>query len=365
LAHKLGEAETGALEQRLRRFYRTYYSELRQRMSLYPAASEIFPYYLKGSRRIIATLTKDGLVAVHYPADSDSFEFGIAPEQRVTDLTEELTTIVFPNGYTAVQFPRDPEDPEKDFDGAFNVLASEAGYNGQIIRPDYVRFDVAATHTLDEELHSEEKARDDATRDVLVSANAYLMGLAQVPADQKQDRVIAELRAAINEFEQLLASDPEEWRLQMFLGLPRNKILLHPSADAVTPEVKLGSEHRVDFVLELPQQRHVLVEIERPRDQLYTKDGDPADRHKHGQQQIMDWIEWLDENKDYARKNIPALRRVKEPEYWLIVGLRSNTSDKHQRALTRKNVELHRIETMTFDDLLDRAKQYLENLRNL
>jgi hypothetical protein len=109
----------------------------------------------------------------------------------------------------------------------------------------------------------------------------------------------------------------------------------------------------------------VLVEIERPRDALYTKDGDPADRHKHGQQQIMDWIEWLDENKDYARKNIPALSKVKEPEYRLVVGLRSNTSEKHQRALRRKNVELHRIETMTFDDMLDRAKQYLDNLRNL
>lgn len=109
----------------------------------------------------------------------------------------------------------------------------------------------------------------------------------------------------------------------------------------------------------------MLVEIERPRDALYTKDGDPADRHKHGQQQIMDWIEWLDENKDYARKNIPALSKVKEPEYRLVVGLRSNTSEKHQRALRRKNVELHRIETMTFDDMLDRAKQYLDNLRNL
>ena len=29
----------------------------------------------------------------------------------------------------------------------------------------------------------------------------------------------------------------------------------------------------------------------------------------------MNWIEWLDENKDFARKNIPALMTVKEPEY--------------------------------------------------
>ena len=357
--------DQAALEERLRKFYGAYYSELRQRMSEYPVASDIFPYYLTGSRRIVATLTKDGLVIVHYPADHDTFEFAVTTEQRVTDLTEELSTIVYPNGYRAVSLPRDPEDPEKDFDGAFQMMRYEAEYNGQIIRPDYVRLDAAAMDTLDDTLHNEEKAREDASKDVLLSANAFVMGLTQMSPDEQQGRVIAEFGAAIDEYERLLANDPEEWRLQIFLGLPRNKILLDPHAKAVTPEVKLGSEHRIDFVLELPHQRHVLVEIERPKDRLYTKDGDLADRHKHGQQQIMDWIEWLDENRDYARKNIPALRTVKEPEYRLIVGHRRNTSEKHQKALTRKNVELHRIETMTFDDLLDRAKQHLANLRSM
>lgn len=333
-------------------------------MSQYPAAPEIFPYHLMGARHIVTILTKDGLAATHYPAEYDSFEFRVSQDQRVTDITAERA-IIFPNGSRAEIFPSDPEHPDKDFDGAITAMAVEAEYNGEIIRPDYVRLDVAATHTLNEEFHNEEKARKDATRDVLVSASAYLMGLAQVPLNQKQDRVIAEFEAAINEFETLLTSDPEESRLQIYLGIPRNKILLDPSAEAVTPEVKLGSEYRVDFVVELPQQRRMLVEIERPRDRLYTKEGDPADRHKHGQQQIMNWIDWLDENKDYARKNIPALLNVKEPEYRLIVGLRRNTSEKHQRSLTRKNVELHRIETITFDDLLDRAKQYLDNLRKL
>lgn len=361
---EFGEADQAALEQQLRRFCETYYAELRQRMAQYTAAPEIFPYYLTGFRQIVATLTKDGVVVVHWLAERDSFDFRVSPDQRVTDITEDLA-IVFPNGYTSVYFPRDRNDPEKDFDGAMTVTAPEAYYYGQVIRPGWVRLDVAGAHNLDGDLYSKERARDEATKDVLLAANAFLMGLAQVPPDKQQDRVLAELGAAINEFERLLTTDPDEPKLQMFLCLPRNKILLDPSAKAVTPEVWLGNQHRVDFVLELPQQRHVLVEIERPRDRLYTKEGDPADRHKHGQQQIMDWIEWLDENRDYARKNIPALRTVKEPEYRLVVGLRSNTSDKHQRALTRKNVELHRIETMTFDDMLDRAKQYLENLRQL
>lgn len=104
-------------------------------MSGYPAASDIFPYYLVGHRRIVATLTKDGLVAAHYPADSDSFEFSVDVERRVTDLTEELTTVTLPNGFSMVSFPRDLENPEKNFDGAFTTMANEAEYNGQIIRP--------------------------------------------------------------------------------------------------------------------------------------------------------------------------------------------------------------------------------------
>jgi hypothetical protein len=167
-------------------------------------------------------------------------------------------------------------------------MAPEPHYNGHVIRPGWVRLDVAGAHNLDGELYSEERARDEAVKDILLAANAFLMGLEKRPPDTREDRVLAGIEAAINEFERLLASDPDEPKLQMFLGLPRNKILLDPIAKAVTPEVRLGSEHKVDFVLELPQQRHVLVEIERPRDRLYTKDGDPAGRHKHGQQQIMD-----------------------------------------------------------------------------
>lgn len=358
---KLEEVDQAALEGRLRKFYGAYYSELRQRMSQYPAASGIFPYYLVGYRQIVAILTKDGLVVTHWPAEQDAFEFHVSPTQKVRDITEDHA-VVAPSGARAVTvtYP-----PDQDMDGAFHVMAMELEENGVVYRSKWMRLDAAAMHALDETLHNEEKAREDATKDVLFSVNAFVMGLACVPTDAQRGRVITEFGAAINGFEDLLASDPEEWRAQMFLGLPRNKILLDPSVKAVTPEVKLGSEHRIDFVLELPQQRHVLVEIERPRDRLYTKDGDPADRHKHGQQQIMDWIEWLDENRDYARKNIPALRTVKEPEYRLIIGLRRNTSEKHQKALTRKNVELHRIETMTFDDLLDRAKQHLTNLRSM
>ena len=330
-------------------------------MSRYPAASEIFPYYLKGSRRIVATLTKDGLVTVHYPAERDSFEFGVSPEQRVTDLTEELA-VEYPNGYKYIPYPRDPEDPEKDFDGALETTAIELTYDGQIIRPDYVRLDVAATHTLDEELHSEEKARADAEKDAVLAADAYLMGLEKVPPDQQEDRVIAELEAAIDEFGRVVARDPHESVIQEYLTIKRNRILLDPSALSITPRVWLRKEHEVDFVVQEAEGQYVLVQIERSGLPVLTKKGRPRAELTHTQQQVKDWFEWITRNREDARSIMPG---ISEPKGWVIMGRRSSIPPEHRHVLARESAESQRIMTQTYDDLLDRAKQHLGNLRGL
>lgn len=361
MARKLEEAELLALEQRLRRFYETYYSELRQRMSRYPAASEIFPYYLKGYRRIVATMTKDGLVVVHYPAAQDSLEFTVDTSRRVGDLTEDLY-IEYPNGYKAVLFGRDPENPEKDFDGAFETTGIEIKYNGQIIRPDYVRLDVAATHTLDEDLHDENKARQDAERNAQLAADAFLMGLQKVPPDQQRDQVIAELEAAIDQFEQVMARDPHERVIQEYLTIKRNQILLDPSALSITPHVYLRNDHEIDFAIQEAEGKYVLVEIERSGLPVLTKDGRPRAELTHAQRQVKDWFEWIAEDLEYARSQMPG---ISEPKGRVIMGRRSSIAPEHRRVLARENAESRRITTQTYDDLIDRAKQHLNNLRGM
>jgi hypothetical protein len=361
LARKLGEAETTALEQRLRRFYETYYSELRQRMARYPAASEIFPYHLKGFRRIVATLTKDGLVATHWHADQDTFKFEVSPAHRITDVTEERA-IVYPNNYRAVPFPRDQDNPERDFDGAITLKAFEARYNDRIIRPDWVRLEVAATHTLDEELHGEERARAEAAQDVQVAADAFLMGLEKRPPDEQKDRVIAELEAAINEFEQVVDRDPHEKIIQEYLTIKRNQILLDPSALSITPHVYLRNDHEIDFAVQEAKGQYILVEIERSGLPVLTKKGRPRAELTHAQQQVKDWFEWIGENLEYARSKMPG---IKEPNGRVIMGRRSGIPPEHRHVLARESAESRRITTQTYDDLIDRAKQHLNNLRGL
>ncbi len=361
LADLSGGIDREALERRLRAYYEAYYSDLRQRMSRYPAASEIFPYYLKGYRRIVATLTKDGLVSVHYPAERDSFEFRTDPRRRVRDITEHLA-IVYPNGLKAVHFPRDPGNPEADFDGAMAIMAPEADYNGRIIRPDWVRLEVAGMHNLDEDLHSEAKARKDATTEATFAADAYLMGLEKVPPDRQKDRVIAELEFAIDEFEQVVARDPHERIIQEYLSTKRNQILLDPSALSITPHVYLRNDHEIDFAVQEAEEQYVLVEIERSGLPVLTKKGRPRAELTHAQQQVKDWFEWIGENREYARSKMPGIR---EPKGRVIMGRRSSILPEHRHVLARESAESRRITTQTYDDLLDRAKQHLANLRNM
>lgn len=188
------------------------------------------------------------------------------------------------------------------------------------------------------------------------------MGLKQGEIQETRDRVIGELEAAIREFRILLDTNPDEEKVQLYLSIDRNKIILEPSAVSITPKIKLGTEYVTDFVIELSQHQYVLVEIERPEHSLFTKQGRVTAKVTDAQQQVEDWINWIRDYPSYAQNIMPG---VSEPRGWVILGRREGLSESNQRALVGKNANHQRISIMTFDDLLDRAKQHLENLHKL
>jgi hypothetical protein len=79
------------LREQITEYYETYYAELRTRLSDY---SSPLPYsvpdHLKGYRRIVTELGKDGVVISHWPAGQDSFDFHISPERTANDLVADL-----------------------------------------------------------------------------------------------------------------------------------------------------------------------------------------------------------------------------------------------------------------------------------
>jgi hypothetical protein len=203
-----------------------------------------------------------------------------------------------------------------------------------------------------------QKARDD----ILTFANAHLMGLAQVEPQKQRDEVVTKLEDAIKEFRELLDRKPGEAEVQRFLSRDRNKILLHPEAVNIFSQVRLGAEYVPDFVIELPRRRYVYVEIEHPQHQVIRQDGRPSAKLTDATQQVEDWFGWTSDNVSYARNTLPE---ISEPDGRVIIGRTSGIPPEHRQVIARRNSESRRIETMTFDDLLENAEQHLSNLRSL
>lgn len=140
-------------------------------------------------------------------------------------------------------------------------------------------------------------------------------------------------------------------------------MLLEPSMmSTLRREVWIGN-NKADFVVELPPgERYVLIELERPIHKLFTKDDRFKKEVVHAQQQVEDWMDRVSEHPHEAQETLPGIR---EPEGWVVIGRRSSMTENQQRVLERKNARLQNITIMTYDDLLDRARQRLENLRSL
>ncbi len=346
------QMEAQEVRERIEAFERMYYAHLGKAMARYPTISDEFPYFLKGCNRIIATLGSDGVIIVHEDASENSFCFYDRSHLRVYDLIVEVPSV-------GMTYPEDEEPESCKFAGPEWMMET-----GEYVRGDkefgWKVVEIEPRSRLN--ILNEERARDLAESDIATFVNAHLMGIEKGPPEITRDRVIAELETAINEFERVLDREPAEEIIQIYLSTHRNRILLDPSAVNITPKVKLGSEYVPDFVIQAAGDEYVLVEIERPNLPLLTKEGRLRSELTHAQQQVKDWFDWIDRHGEYARSIMPG---IIEPKGWVIMGRRSSILPQHKHILARESAESRRITTQTYDDLLDRAKQNLSNLRKL
>jgi hypothetical protein len=72
-------------------YYETYYSEIRSRLSDHELAipPSAVPDSLRGHRRIVTELGRDGVVITHWPDAQDSFDFHISPDKTAGELVAE------------------------------------------------------------------------------------------------------------------------------------------------------------------------------------------------------------------------------------------------------------------------------------
>lgn len=164
--------------------------------------------------------------------------------------------------------------------------------------------------------------------------------------------VLARLEAASIELRELLtATDRNEHALQRCLT--KYPVLFGSAYSRMISKHRLGSDYELDYALELADGTIDLVEIEASTHKLYKRNGDPTVALVHAEQQVLDWLEWIDRNSPYAREKLPGIRR---PSGLVVIGSRSDFRDGDESRLSWRNIMYAgRLTILTYDDLLDRC----------
>lgn len=169
-------------------------------------------------------------------------------------------------------------------------------------------------------------------------------------------RILVALELAIVQLEAVLQSESRNER-QIQECLTQNPVLFGVDYVRIIPHHQLGSDFEMDFALEHISGYVDLLEIEASTWELFTQRGDPRQALVHAEQQVIDWLQWIEEHSEYARSKLPSLKR---PTGYVIIGRSDTMSPSDREKLQWRNAILKgTILIMTYDDLLDRAKHML------
>lgn len=175
----------------------------------------------------------------------------------------------------------------------------------------------------------------------------------------KANQLIGILELAINDLTDLLNENKRnESKLQAFLT--NNPILFGLEYQMVIPKFRLGAEYEMDYALERYSGVIDVLEIESSNLQVFNKSGDPSKYLIHAEQQVMDWLRWIERNHPYARENLPG---ISKPVGFVVIGRAKTLGEKNkQKLIHRNNLLRGNLEILTYDDLMQKAKTMLNVL---
>lgn len=115
----------------------------------------------------------------------------------------------------------------------------------------------------------------------------------------------------------------------------------------------------MDYVLVKYDGTYDLIEIEASNLLLFTKDGQPRKELIHAEQQIMNWIDWIESNHSYIEKKLPNLS---SPKAFIIIGRNQGFNELEKKLLRRRNKMLFGLTILTYDDLVSNAQLLLNKI---
>jgi hypothetical protein len=175
-------------------------------------------------------------------------------------------------------------------------------------------------------------------------------------------KVLSNLSYAVDGLKILLDSDKRnENKLQRWIT--ENPILFGTEYQQIIPKYQLGSEYEMDYALKRHSGLIDLVEIESSNLNLFNRNGEPSKYLIIAEQQVLDWLEWIESHGEYARYRLPDLY---SPKAFIVIG-RSIQLDVNLKAKLRRRNLLFRgqIEILTYDDFLTRTSNLQKQLTSL
>ena len=315
--------------------------------------SEIF----RMAKEIIFDVNAEGkitLTPMTWLLDAETFEYVlVGPFQAIFDADEEVKPrIVWALGDEVPVVPNSEAVAPRLEAIYADLLANgfHAKHEGILTR-----------FAISERLRFDPEGGFSSDRLVIQPAEVGLL-LARLREEQEQNikvkAVLARLTAAIAELSHLLsATKRNEHDLQRCLT--KYPILFGLDYRRVIPKQKLGSDYEMDYALELTDGSIDVMEIEASTHSLYNRNCNPTVALVHAEQQVLDWLAWLDENSPYARAKLPGVRRARGI---VVIGRRARLSDRDKERLRWRNMMYsERLTVLTYDDLVDQC----ENLHRL
>jgi hypothetical protein len=162
-----------------------------------------------------------------------------------------------------------------------------------------------------------------------------------------------------NEAADLVAKDLNEAEYQRFFE--KHPALLDPLAATIVPRQVLAEIWRTDFVIRRFDDQYVFVELEKPRDALFTTYPQPSASLSHALGQVFSWFAWVEDNIAYASTH--GFPNIHAPRGLIVIGRDRDVNADQRRMLRLMNDLLnHRILIWTYDEVIRNAKNVVRNL---
>ncbi len=174
-----------------------------------------------------------------------------------------------------------------------------------------------------------------------------------------------ELLKQCDEFQSLIEEhgDNEEV-IHQWLKDPKHRFFLEPDPIEVYSKVPFGSNVS-DFVVKRSDGTYILVEIEKPNEEIFRKgNSEPTHTYNHACQQVKDWQRYIRDNVHTVRseQNFPG---IDSPKGIVIIGRNKDIQDEKAKIRWRDMKNSGDIMPFTYDEICERVKMKANMLKNI